>query len=508
MGLAAITNKYCYYNYMNSIPKLLSKTKLMKGYRCQKCIYLTIHNPELEAPVTPETQALFDQGNVVGAIAREYYPGGALIDNKPWDFTGALAKTRELIANGISIIYEAAFEYMGCYARVDIIKYSADTKCWRIFEVKSSTKVKPEHYDDVGLQAWIMMNSGLAIEQINIVHLNTDCRYPNLSNLFKEVDVTEKIREKCPDIQPKINEIFATVKKPEVPDVDIGSYCLAPTECGFTQHCWQQKKIPDVSVFNLPGIKNKKWEFYYDGITALDDLKLPELNELQERVVNCFKTGERYINKESIQAALSTWKFPLVFLDFETINPAIPRYDGCRPFEHMPFQFSVHTWLSPDIDITHMEFLHESTDDPRPSLIPALLKACGQQGSIVAYFGRFEAERIQGLIDYSPKDQDALTNLIDRIVDPLPIIRDAVYDNAFAGSFSLKSVAPALLGEEHSYDDMLVANGNDAQRAFEELISPNTPNDRKIILKNAMIEYCEKDTFVMVELVKWLYQQC
>jgi uncharacterized protein DUF2779 len=136
-----------------------------------------------------------------------------------------------------------------------------------------------------------------------------------------------------------------------------------------------------------------------------------------------------------------------------------------------------------------------------------LLEACGEQGSIVAYFGRFEAERIKALADYSHQHHDALINLIDRIVDPLPIIRDAVYDNEFGGSFSLKSVAPALLGKSHSYDNMLVANGHDAQRAFVELISPNTLEDRKLVLKTAMIEYCEKDTFVMVELVKWLYQQ-
>ena len=479
----------------------------MKGYRCPKCIYLTIHHPELETPITPETQALFDQGNMIGTKAREYYPGGVLIDNKPWDFTGALAKTRELLANGISTIYEAAFEYEGCYARADIIQYSPDTKRWSIFEVKSSTKVKPEHYDDIGLQAWIMAKSGLPIEQINIVHLNSNCHYPDLSNLFKEIDITNEIREKYLNIQPKINEIFSTIKQPDAPDVDIGPYCLIPTECGFIQHCWEKKEIPEVSVFNLPQINNRKWKLYYDGIKTLDDPKLTDLNELQERVVKCLKTGEQYIDKESIQIALSHWEFPLTFLDFETISPAIPRYDRCRPYEHVPFQFSVHIWQTPDTEIVHKEFLHETVDDPRPKLIPLLLQACEEAGSIVAYYGQFETNQIRSLADYSPEHRDSLIKLTGRIVDPLPIIRDTVYDNAFSGSFSLKSVAPALLGKLHSYDNMPVANGGDAQRAFEELISPNTPSDKKVVLKNAMIEYCKKDTLVMVELVKWLYHQ-
>jgi hypothetical protein len=492
---------------MNRIPKLLSKTKLMRGYRCLKCIYLTIHHPELEAPITAETQALFDQGNLVGTKAREYYPGGVLVENKPWDFIGALAKTRELIAAHTPIIYEAAFEYMGCYARADIIQYVPETKRWRIFEVKSTTKVKPEHYDDVGLQAWIMAKSGLPIENISLAHLNPDCHYPDLSNLFCTVDVTEAIRERYLDIKPKVNEIIDCIKRPDVPDIDIGPYCTAPTECGFVEHCWQQKQIPDISIFNLPKIHSRKWELYHEGIISLDDPRLNDLDTLQERIVTCFKTNERYINIDAIRAALSTWVYPFVYLDFETINPAIPRYAGCRPFEQVPFQFSVHVCRAPGEALSHYEFLHDNADDPRPTLIPALLAACGESGSIIAYFSRFESERIQALAQYSPTDSQALMQLINRMVDPLPIIRDAVYDNAFAGSFSLKKVAPALLGSAHSYDNMPVANGGDAQRAFEELISPNTGNDKKLALKNAMFEYCKKDTEVMVELVKWLTQE-
>ncbi len=490
---------------MNRIPKLLSKTKLMRGYRCLKCIYLTIHHPELEAPITPDTQALFDQGNMVGAKAREYYPGGTLVDNKPWDFTGALGKTRQLLASQTPVIYEAAFEYMGFYARADIIQYSPDTKRWRIFEVKSSTKVKPEHYDDVGLQVWIMTKSGLPVEQINVVHLNPACRYPDLGDLFKEVDITNEIREKYLTVQPALYEIMTTIKQPDVPDIDIGPHCQSPTECGFINHCWQEKQIPSVSVFNLPGIKNRKWELYNEGIIALDDPRLTDLNDLQTRMVECYKTNQRYIDKAAIRNAIAEWQYPLVFLDFETINPAIPRYDGCRPFEQVPFQYSVHILTAPDADISHHEYLHETADDPRPALIPALLDACGTEGSIVAYFGKFEAERIKQLADYSPQHAAALTQLIERIVDPLPIIRDAVYDNSFAGSFSLKKVAPGLLGEAHSYEGMAVANGSAAQRAFEELISPNTMAAKKISLKKAMLDYCAQDTLVMVELTKWLY---
>lgn len=489
---------------MKTIPLLMSKTKLMRGYRCLKSVYLTVHHPELEAPITPDLQALFDQGHIVGKKAQEYFPGGTLIDNKPWDFSGALHKTRELIANGARVIYEAAFEFAGCYARADIIQFSETTNRWKIFEVKSSTKVKPEHYDDVGLQAWIMAKSGLALEQINIVHLNTECHFPDLTNLFTTVDVTDIIRENYLSVQPKIREILKTLREFEIPNIDIGPHCQDPNDCGFIEHCWKQKEIPTLSVFNLPQIRQKKWDLYYNGIIELDDPRLIDLNPLQERVVHCYQTKERYIDRSAIQEILSQWQYPFVYLDFETINPAIPCYEGCKPFEHVPFQFSVHVQPSPNAPCTHHEFLHDTADDPRKTLIPALLKACGDSGTIVAYFGRFEAERIEALANYSPPHRDALLKLAERIKDPLPIIRDHVYDNAFGGSFSLKKVAPALLGEAQSYDGMEVSNGNDAQRAFIELISNNTSHPKKAQLKKAMLDYCKKDTEMMVELVKWL----
>ena len=293
---------------MNRIPSLLSKTKLMRGYRCMKAIYLTTHQPKLEAPITPELQALFDQGNQVGEKARTFFPGGVLIDNVPWDFTGALAKTRSLIAAGTPLIYEAAFEYMGCYARADIIRYSPESGRWQIFEVKSSTKVKPEQIDDVGLQAWIMAKSGLPIESIHIMHLNNACRYPDLSNLFITQDVTETVRNNYLTIKPKVKEIFDTIRQPTIPNTDIGPHCQAPTECGFMAHCWGEKKLPTPNVFNLPGIRDRQWELYNDNIIALDDERLSDLTELQQRMIDTYKSKQRFIDKEAIKKEIESLK--------------------------------------------------------------------------------------------------------------------------------------------------------------------------------------------------------
>lgn len=479
----------------------------MRGYQCPKSIYLTIHNKELEPLVTPDLQAIFDQGNVVGAEARKKYPSGVIVDNPAWDFYGALKKTRELLKDETEVIFEAAFEYKGCFARADIIMYASETKRWSVFEVKSTTKVKDEHLDDVGLQAWILAKTGLPIEKVSIMHLNSECRYPNLKNLFIEVDVTEELRKRHPSIPPRLTEIFKTVRAESAPEVDIGPHCTSPIECPFTSHCWVEKNIPDLSVFDLPRIANKKWDLYKQGIVQLDDSRISELNSLQQRVVDVYKSRKRYLDTESIKQAIQKWKFPLVFLDFETINPAIPRYNDSGPYQQVPFQFSVHIWQTPKSELIHKEYLHTDASDPREKLIPALLEACGTIGTVVSYYSQFESSRIQELADFSAKYRDQLEELLPRISDPLPIIRDFVYDNEFRGSFSLKTVGPAILGDKFSYDGMLIDNGTAAQRAFEEIINTQAASQRRNELIQASLDYCKKDTLVMVELVKWLYEQ-
>lgn len=478
----------------------------MRGYRCHKDLYLNIHHSEFESPITPDQQARFDQGNEVGEAARKHFPGGVLVDFKPWDFFGSLKKTRELLASHTPIIYEAAFEYQGCYARTDIIKYSPDTQRWKIYEVKSATKVKDENLDDIGLQAWIIANSGLPIEEINLVHLNPACRYPNLENLFTVEDVTAQLRERYPNIGPKVRELFSVVKTDAIPAIEIGSHCITPYECQFKAHCWKAAGVPEFSVLDLPKLGDKKWEYLRQGIMTVDDPRITELTPLQQRVVDVTKSGERFLDLPPIQEALKAWKFPLVFLDFETTNPAIPRYQDTGPYMHVPFQFSVHHMESLESEVSHLEFLHDLPTDPRPTLIPALLKACEGEGSIVAYYGRFETDRINEMAKTFPEYAAPLEALTQRIVDPLPIIREFIYDKEFKGSFSLKAVVPALLGEEQSYEGMLVANGGDAQRAYQEIINPKTTPQRKEELLKASLEYCKKDTAVMVDLVKWLFQ--
>ena len=488
---------------MRPMPKLLSKTKIMRGYRCPKSIYLTIHQPELEPPVGPAQQAVFDQGNLVGELARSYYPGGILVENKPWDFGGSLKRTRELMKEGAEFIYEAAFEYKGCYARADILKHSKESGRWTLLEVKSGTKVKSEYLDDVGLQAWIIANSGLQLEKICIVHLNPECRYPNLKNLFIEADVTDQLRDTYRDIAPRMNAIFGALRTPHVPDMDIGPHCVRHRDCEFKNHCFTEKGIPSLSVFNIPRLGDKVWEYYKSGHIELKDVSTQGMTDAQKRIVHAHVNKSDFLSRSGVQESLATWNYPFVFLDFETINPAIPCYPGTAPYQHTPFQFSAHVQRQSGSPLEHREYLHDDGTDPRPGLISALLDACEGQGTIVAYYAKFEIDRIQEMAACFPEYAERLMALVPRFADPLEVMRAHVYHQAFGGSYSLKSVAPALLGKDYSYDGLAVPDGLAAQRAFKELILMTDP-DRRAKLRAAMLEYCAMDTLAMVKVVDWL----
>lgn len=476
----------------------------MLGYQCHKNIYLAVHKKELIPAITPELQALFDQGNAVTIEARKKYPDGILVDNPAFDFVGSLKKTKELLAAHTPVIFEAAFEYKGCYARADIIRYNELTGRWSIAEVKSTTKVKDEHLDDVGLQVWIMANAGLPIEKISIMHLNNLCQYPHFDDLFIEEEVTDQLRERHTSISKRLNGIFEDLRKDQVPEVDIGAHCYNPRECQFKNHCWAETKVPEVSLFSIPGLAAKKWELYEKGYLHLDKIPSEELNQKQRKCLEVLKSGQRFVDVDKIKTELSSWKFPLVFLDFETINPAIPRYPKTGPFTQVPFQFSVHILENINAEPRHLEYLHDNSSDPRLELTKALIEACKGEGSVVSYYGKFEAGVIQDLEEFLPEYQAQLKNIRERIVDPLPLIRETVYDADFKDSYSIKSVGPALLGEKFSYENMKVGDGGAAQRAYEVLISNKTLSNEKFELRQALLDYCQKDTLVMVELVKWL----
>lgn len=495
----------------------LSKSKLMLGLQCDKKLWLKTNKPELEAETSASTQMQFDEGNLVGLQAQKYFGPGDVVTVDYWDYDGAVKSTLDFINQGSKTIFEASFKYKSFFSRADIFSFNVRQKSWDIIEVKKSTSVKDYHLLDSAIQTWIILNSGFKVNSVSIMHINSDCVYPDLTNLFSTQDVTDKVMSLIPDIKIKALKLLELVQKKSEPKIKIGPHCDNPNSCPFKSHCWVD--VPDKSVFDLYRIGSKAWDLYNNGLTKITDLDASDFKDKNKKIIEVTKTNKMWIDPKGIKSELSKFKWPLYFFDFETIMPAIPRYDGTSPYTQVPFQFSCHLWESEKKGISHFEYLHTDSSDPRPGLIKAMLEGLGDSGSIVAYNQSFEISVIKKLAKFDKKNSQKLLKLIDRFVDPLPIFQNYTYHPDYLGSFSIKTVAPALLGSALSYKDLSVGSGMDAQvyanfllsGLAEDLSGTVLDSKGKVITKNQMIQslltYCRQDTLAMLKLVKWLMAQ-
>jgi hypothetical protein len=214
------------------------------------------------------------------------------------------------------------------------------------------------------------------------------------------------------------------------------------------------------------------------------------------------RTGEVALDSEGFRKLAQELVFPLWFMDFETYMPGFPIYAGTRPWQQIPFQWSVHL-LKEDGSLCHAEFLQADGQDPRRAFAETLIAAVGEEGSIVVYNKGMESTRLQELARDFPDLAGGLLALDARIVDLLPIVRQSCYHLEFHGSRSLKAVAP-VLAPGLSYEDLGLKGGTEAMEAYARIIDPATAEAKREQLRADLKSYCGQDTLAMVEVLKRL----
>ncbi len=483
----------------------LSKSQYLRGLQCLKSLWLYKNRPELRV-VSKKSESLFESGINVGDLAKKLFDGGALIEFDESNFERMIEKTKELIANKTQIIYEATFREKNIFAMADILVKNGD--CWDMYEVKSSTSLKSYHINDAAIQ-WYALSNVLKLNKIYIVHINNEYEKEgnlDIKKLFKVADITGLVLQKQDKIPLKLKELKETLKGDE-PDIDIGGHCFDPFTCDFYEYCWQD--IPEVSVFNLYKMNfDKKLDLYKKGIVELKDVDENILNQTQKIQVKTVKENKTHIDKNVIRNFLEKLKFPLNFLDFETFTEAIPRFDRLRPYQHIPFQYSLHI-LYEDGRLIHKEFLADEFNDPREEFIENLLNDLTTEGNIIAFNKPFEIGRIRELSNFSQKYKNELLGLIDRFEDLIEPFRNlGYYHPGFNGSFSIKSILPAMFPKEPELDYKnlgSVQNGGDAMETFANLASLKDKSKREEIRKD-LLNYCRLDTLAMVKIYEKLLE--
>ncbi len=481
---------------------LLTKSKYLTGLQCHKYLWISFNDKSKIPPTDPATQFVFDQGHEVGELAKKLFPRGI---NIPYNsFKESISETENLLSQRRPL-FEASILANELYSRVDILN-PVDGDGWDIIEVKSTTSLKDEHIWDVAFQKYCCERAGQKIRKCHLMHLNNEYVRDgelDINELFNIEDISEQADAIYGQIPAKIEEIFKTIAQNNCPDVPIGMQCLQPYECPLKDECWSF--LPERSIFNLYWLgKEKKFELLQQGIKTIEEIPADyQLTDKQQIQRHTIRENSVHVDHEEIKSFLRTLKYPLYYLDFETFNPAIPLYDRTRPYQRIPFQYSLHVMKEKDGPMEHFSFLADGSKDPRPAFLSSLKAVIRTDGSVVVYNQTFEEGVLKELASAFPKDQGWINNVIERMVDLLDPFKAFHYHHPDQnGSASLKSVLPVLTGQ--TYKGMNIEEGDEASRTFVNTFVKRQDAKNKDAVRKDLEDYCRLDTQAMADVVKKL----
>jgi len=419
------------------------------------------------------------------------------------------ATTKQWLDEGLEYIYEATFIYDGIVVMVDILRQTPSGV--ELYEVKSSGDVKEIYLHDVSIQQYVLERLGYDVVKSHVIHIDTSYVRGDeldLHCLFKIVDVTAEANVLQAEIPLKLSGFEAYLAdRDNEPGIEIGPHCKKPYDCDAMHYCWKvQRSIPDYSVFNIFNLGSKKQvELFEQGIVAVDDI--PDgfaMTAVQKQKVDNWKKRAATIDRKSIKAFLGTLAYPLYHLDFETFQQAVPLWKGVKPYQQIPFQFSLHIEHRGGT-LEHREFLAPEGEDPRRELVRNLIEAIPADMTVLAYNMSFEKRVIAELAETFPEFAAHLLAVNENMKDLMvPFQKQHYVTPEMQGSYSIKYVLPALVPEmELAYKKLEgVHNGGEAMNAYAQLAS--MPPEERNAIRNALLKYCELDTLAMVKILEKL----
>ena len=481
----------------------ISKSGYCSAVQCPKMFWMkkrAEYKDKFDDSVMNE--AVLQIGNEVGDLAIGLF--GDYVEIPFGDLTEMIEKTAEEIDKGTPVIAEASFSYDGMFCSVDILKKTGNGG-YEIYEVKSSTGIKPVFYDDAAYQYYVLTKLGYEVTKVSIVHINNHyVRYGklDLQQLFTIEDVTELVQEKFPEVDYNVTVLADYMEAEEEPQQEIGPYCFSPYKCGFFKYCSQGLPVPN--IFDVVDMQLRtKFKYFDNGIVSFEDLyrsgRLSGKHLLQ--IEHELYDMDDKIDKDLIRDFVNGLKYPLYFIDFETSQEAVPEYDGCKPYEQIPFQYSLHI-LHEDGELEHKEFLAEAGSDTRRIFAERLCEDIPNGVCSVSYNMEFEKGRIRKLRELYPDLSDDLTDICDNMYDLMPVFRkNAYYKKEMEGSYSIKKVLPALFPDdpELDYNNLPGINkGDQAANAFREM--KNASPEEVARIRAELLAYCRLDTLAMVKI--------
>ena len=480
------------------MPKLLTKSKYMNGLESYNLLWRAVNDPGSLPEHDASTLARFDTGKEIERYAHALYPDGK--DLSSLDFKTNIENTSELMEKR-KTVFEAGFLNGRCYVRSDVIVPVGDSR-YDIIEIKSGASAKQEHSHDLSFQKHVLESCGYDVRKCFVLHINN--KYVkhgdiNPEELLKLTDVTDEVSTASAGIEGRIKDMLEVIDRSECPPLTIDDM-LTLNHSTFLEDEFLNE-VPEDNIFNLYNLnKEKKVELWKKGYRLISEVPDEELNKRQLIQKQCAVIGKEHIDAEGLKAFISSLEFPIYHLDFETMNPAIPLIDGTRPYQQIPFQYSLHIEHE-DGSTEHKEFLHEGLSDPRPAFAERLINDIGTSGTILAYNDSFERRVLNEIMKSYDGYSEALAPIVSRFKDLAKPFRDFLFhERRQCGSNSIKDVLPIFA--EDMYAGLEVANGDDASSTFIALVRGEIDDPERA--RKALLEYCKQDTYSMIILLKRL----
>ena len=477
----------------------LSKSRYCEGVQCKKILWLNEHMPD--NATDKGSEAILETGRKVGELAKGLFGDydDVVYDN---DIGVRIEKTQNLLKDCPNVITEASFSHDDNFCSVDILKNDADGV--EIYEVKSSTEIKDIYLDDVAYQYFVLTSAGLNVKKAAIVYINNEYvrgSELDMAQLFNIEDVTDIVCQKQDEIKSNIST-FNDLGQSE-PEIDIGQQCFNPYPCPYWQYC--TRNLPTPNVFDIAVMQRRsKFKKYYDGKISFEDLENENLNpKYLEQIDFELHDREPKIIKSAIDDVLNCLNYPLYFIDYETCQHAIPEIEGTKPYQQIPFQYSLHIIEKEGAALKHKEFLADADDDNLiRNFAKSMIADMPEDGSVIVYNKAFEATRNKEIAEMYPEFKEDMERFNANMVDLMVPFRERnYYTKEMEGSYSIKKVLPALFPDdpELDYNELsLVHKGDEASNAFLSLKN-KSPEEQKPIRK-ALLEYCRLDTLAMVKI--------
>jgi hypothetical protein len=491
----------------------LSKTNFLIFLDCAKNAWLKIHKPDIykKYPLSSFELNIIDTGNQIDELARGLFPNGVSVESRE-----DTELTKKLMADKTPVIYQPVFSTSKFITASDIFVWNSGTNLYDLYEVKSSTasdeggRRTDEYLIDIAFQKVILSELGINIGTMNLIRLNKEYVRMgdiDIQKLFLVENLTDQVNEKLDDIKQKMEGAYEYLLKEEEPK----GHCDCIIK-GKNSHCTTSKHsnsdLPDYSIHSIARIHKKKLiELVDNNIFSIHDVPSDfELSDNQRRQVDTAQSGKEYIDKNGISEFLQTMQYPLAFLDYETYPSAIPKYNGYKPYQQIPFQFSLHVIDSPDSESVHYDFIYTEKVCPDEYLAKALEKHLPKTGSVIVWNQKFEKGINVQVGEHLSEYKNFMLEVNNRVVDlMIPFFgKTTMYDHPkFKGSASIKYVLPALV-PHLSYKDMHIQEGGTASDTWNRIVSGEYSEEDKNMKIQALKDYCHLDTLAMVEIWKVL----